>query len=102
MEGVLSFLMLLSFALYYIFKPWEKKLPFYVNDEESPENIVDYYTGLLRLHGVILTPDTITDAYYVQRFKIVHNREPGDASLDELEAAREYLTNRCAFLGSLN
>ncbi len=67
-----------------------------------PETIVDYYTGLLCLQGDKLSPDVINDAFYLQHFKIINNSEPGDASLEDLEAAKEYLTNRCIFLGNLN
>jgi len=98
----LKFLILLGVALYFIFKPSIKRIDFIMDGEKMPLDALDYYRGLLKLNEIGLSPEVIIDAYYAQRVKMKNNYQPGDASLKELEAAKEYLINRCTYQGSLN
>jgi len=98
----LKFLILLGVALYFIFKPSIKRIDFIMDGEKMPLDALDYYRGLLKLNEIGLSPEVLTEAYYKQRFKIINNYQPGDASLKELEAAKEYLLQRCIYDTSLN
>lgn len=92
----IQFILMLSVALYYIFKPSIKRIDFVVDGEKVPLDGLDHYRGLLRLHRIALSPEVVTDAYYKQRFKIINNYQPDDVSLGELEEQRNiYCTGVC-------
>ena len=109
---VLSF-----FILYYLFiyKPKEpeaikhidrKRSIYLVEGREIPVRFMEYYLGLLNLENEKnINLDLIREAYLIEKEKIVGFTNPMigiDQNLNELRAARKYMTDLCNYMAFPN